>query len=126
MEKCLICNKNFENKKKLSSHIRISHNMTAKEYKIEFGILKKCVTCGILLNKKNKTGYCNSHRDRTGINNPFYNKHHTKETIEILKKVCKEKSLKNWQDEEYREKVVNNTTGKKRSGGLKKLRERML
>lgn len=47
-----------------------------------------CPVCGKLLNDKNKTGYCNKHRDRTGANNSFYGKRHSKETVDKIKKTC--------------------------------------
>lgn len=64
-----------------------------------------CATCGALLSKKNKTGYCSKHRDRTGPNNPFYGKTHSQKTRNQLKVSCKKASLKMWQDPEYAEKV---------------------
>lgn len=35
---------------------------------------KLCPVCGKRLSDKNKSGYCNIHRDRTGENNPFFRK----------------------------------------------------
>lgn len=62
---------------------------------------KVCPICGVKLADKNKSGYCNKHRDRTGANNPFYGKKHSKETIDKLKASCKEASIKLWQNENY-------------------------
>lgn len=33
---------------------------------------KHCPICGKVLTLKNKTGYCNHHRPRSGENNPFF------------------------------------------------------
>lgn len=80
---------------------------------------KYCKTCGKLLSKNNKYGYCNTHRDRTGIHNPFYGKTHSPEVIEKMKIKCAEASKKLWENEEYRNKVVSNATGLKRSDEFK-------
>jgi len=80
---------------------------------------KYCKTCGKLLTKGNKTGYCNIHRDRTGANNSFYGKKHSSEVIEKIKVKCSEASKKLWTNDEYREKVIFNTTGLKRSEEFK-------
>lgn len=66
---------------------------------------KVCPTCGKRLSDKNKSGYCNRHRDRTGANNPFYGKTHSQDTINSLKEKCKIASTKKWEDLEYVEHV---------------------
>lgn len=81
---------------------------------------KTCPICGKVLSKDNKSGFCNKHRDRTGENNPFFGKRHSKETIEILKKKCKIATEELWKDDSYREKVINNATGKKRTDEFRK------
>lgn len=80
---------------------------------------KHCPICGKLLADKNKTGYCNIHRDRTGANNPFYGKTFSPETIEKLKISLSVASKKLWENEEYRNKVISSTTGLKRSEEFK-------
>lgn len=72
----------------------------------KYKLNKKCPTCGKRLLDKNKSGFCNKHRDRTGKNNPFFGKKHKRETIEKTKKKLAEKSKKNWQNKKYREKVI--------------------
>lgn len=62
---------------------------------------KHCPVCGRLLADKNKSGYCNLHRDRTGENNPFYGKKHSDEVLSAMKEKCKNASLKKWENEEY-------------------------
>ena len=52
---------------------------------ITYKLNRTCPTCGIRISDKNKSGFCNKHRDRTGINNPFFGKTHSKDTKEILK-----------------------------------------
>lgn len=66
---------------------------------------RTCPTCGKRISDKNKSGYCNRHRDRTGSNNPFYGKTHSQETINSLKEKCKIASKKKWEDPEYVEHV---------------------
>lgn len=57
---------------------------------------RTCPTCGKRISDKNKSGYCNRHRDRTGSNNPFYGKTHSQETINSLKEKCSIASTKKW------------------------------
>jgi len=52
-----------------------------KKYKLN----KRCPTCNKLLLDKNTSGFCNKHRDRTGLNNSFYGKTHSLETISKIK-----------------------------------------
>lgn len=80
---------------------------------------KKCKICGIELNRKNKSGFCVKHIPRTGENNPFFGKKHSKETIENLKIKCKNASQKMWLNDEYREKVIEGTKGVKRDEKFK-------
>lgn len=77
-------------------------------------IKRYCKICGVELSKNNKSGFCRQHLDRSGKNNSFYGKHHTKETKEKLRIKCKEATKKMWQNKEYREKVIKNATGVKR------------
>lgn len=83
-----------------------------------------CKTCGKELNRHNRSGYCFKHLPRTGENNPFYGKTHSKETIEKLKVNCAKASKKMWENEEYRNKVINNATGLKRSDEFKNKQRR--
>lgn len=66
---------------------------------------RTCPTCGKSISDKNKSGYCNRHRDRTGTNNPFYGKTHSQETINSIKEKCKITSTKLWEDHEYAKRV---------------------
>ena len=66
---------------------------------------RTCPTCGKSISDKNKSGYCNRHRDRTGTNNPFYGKTHSQETINSIKEKCKIASTKLCEDHEYAERV---------------------
>lgn len=66
---------------------------------------RTCPTCGRSISDKNKSGYCNRHRDRTGPNNPFYGKTHSQETINSIKEKCKIASTKLWEDHVYVEHV---------------------
>lgn len=67
---------------------------------------KTCPTCGKRLPDKNKSGYCNIHRDRTGQNNPFYGKTHSKETMDRIKEKSKQTMIDKWaNDPEYVKRV---------------------
>lgn len=81
--------------------------------------MKYCNKCGVVLSKNNKYGVCNRCRDRTGGNNPFYGKHHTQETINKTKEKLSSISKSLWLTPEYREKVIKNAIGKKRSNKFK-------
>lgn len=116
--KCLICNEEFDSKRKLGGHF-LSHGLTANEYKEKFKLYSNCKVCGIRLCETNKSGTCVKHLDRHGAKNPFYGKTHSKETREILKEKCKHATTKMWKDREYRNKVISNATGVKRSNKFK-------
>lgn len=88
---------------------------------LTYKLNRTCPVCGKLINDKNKSGYCNKHRDRTGANNSFFGKHHSKETVEQIKKTCAIRSHELWQNEEYRTHVIENATGLKRSDEFKEL-----
>jgi RNA polymerase-binding transcription factor DksA len=51
--KCLKCDKEFENYKRLSAHIKREHRQTSKEYIIENIGYGKCKECGDKTNFKN-------------------------------------------------------------------------
>ena len=90
---------------------RLELNATLNSLRAIFVHMKKkripryCATCGALLSKDNKSGYCAHHRDRTGPNNPFYGKTHSEKTLNQLKVSCKNAATKKWQDPEYAAKV---------------------
>ena len=86
---------------------------------LTYKLNRTCPVCGKLINDKNKSGYCNKHRDRTGANNSFFGKHHSKETVEQIKKTCAIRSHELWQNDEYRTHVIENATGLKRSDEFK-------
>ena len=122
MLKCLICNKEFDNKHKFSAHVYHIHNLNKNEYDIKFDLVLKCKKCNAILkhiSKKRKTDYCNHCRDRTGINNPFFNKNHSNETKQHLSETSSISSKSLWQNDEYRNKVISHITGLKRSDEFK-------
>lgn len=86
---------------------------------LTYKLNKHCPKCGCRISDKNKSGYCNLHRDRTGINNPFYGKHHTKESLDKIKDICKIRSEELWKNDDYRQRVITNMTGKTRSNEFK-------
>lgn len=59
-------------------------------------LIHNCVSCGKKLSYNGMTGkgYCNSCRDRSGNNNPFYGKTHSEETRNKLSKALKGKISK--------------------------------
>jgi len=85
----------------------------------KYKLNKRCIKCNKLLLDKNKSGFCNSHRDRTGSNNSFFGKHHSKETIDGIKAKNRKKSKENWKKKEYRDKVIKGTS-KPRKESFKK------
>jgi G:T-mismatch repair DNA endonuclease (very short patch repair protein) len=105
MINCLSCNKNFETKKSLSYHIK-SHKITSRQYKEKFNLIGYCEVCGKEINIENKSKRCNSCRDRTGSNNPFFNKHHSNKTKKDLSTKCSVGSKEKWKDKNYRSKVI--------------------
>lgn len=110
MEECLICNSKFDKNIKLTNHIKKHHNINRREYNIKFCLLHYCPICNLELSKKNKTGYCNKHRDRSGENNSFFGKKHSIETINKLKEKCSIASREKWTILEYRNKVIKNSS----------------
>lgn len=118
MFQCEICQKVLKNSRGLSGHVK-THGLTSEAYKIKFGIIKFCPDCNKQLLLDNKTGFCGSCRDRTGENNPFYGKHHSDIVKSSLSETSSVASLLNWQNDEYREKVLKGTVGKKRSDSFK-------
>lgn len=72
--------------------------------------------CSQILSKKNKSGLCNSHRDRCGAKNPFFGKHHKAEVIDKAKKRQSLISKSLWKDPEYRDKVIKGTSKPRREG----------
>lgn len=83
---------------------------------VQYKLNKKCKICGKLLTDKNISGYCNSHRDRTGKNNSFYGKTHNKEMIEKTKVKLRKISEELWKDETYKNKVILGVSKPRREG----------
>jgi G:T-mismatch repair DNA endonuclease (very short patch repair protein) len=82
---------------------------------MSFKLNKKCKTCGKLLTDINKTGYCNSHRDRTDKNNPFYGKKHSREMIETTKEKLAQISKNLWKSKDYRDKIIKGVSKPRRA-----------
>jgi len=80
----------------------------------KYKLNKKCIICNKNILDKNKTGFCNKHRDRTGKNNPFYGKKHTIEYKEKARIRSSISTKKLWQDPEYRNKVIKGTSKPRR------------
>jgi len=91
----------------------------------KYKLNKKCKKCGARLLDKNKTGFCNHHRDRTGKNNSFYGKRHTKESIDKMKIKTSIVSKEKWQEPEYRKKVIKGISKPRRKGFKKEQSERI-
>ena len=77
---------------------------------------KHCANCNVALLDTNKSGYCNKHRDRTGVNNPFWGKKHSNITIESMKERIKQASINNWKNPLYRAKVIKSVSKPRRVG----------
>jgi G:T-mismatch repair DNA endonuclease (very short patch repair protein) len=69
-----------------------------------------CAVCGTSISDTNKSGCCNKHRDRTGPNNPFYGKTHSKETVDAMIEKTRIASTEKWKDPDYRKKVIDGTS----------------
>lgn len=121
---CLLCSEKFESKWELGGHLK-NHNITASEYKDKFGLYEKCKKCEKRISRNNKHGYCNSCRDRTGENNPFYGKSHSDETIEVLKEKCSIGMKEKWKDEEFRSKVIKGGSKPRRESFKREQSERI-
>jgi hypothetical protein len=93
-----------------------------RKYKLN----KKCVVCNNELSDKNKTGYCIKHVIRTGKNNPFYGKHHSKETIDKIKNACSISSKEHWKNDEYAKKVIKNNSKPRKESFKKEQSKRMI
>jgi len=119
MKKCLICQKEFNNNQALSGHIK-EHHISSRQYKEKFGLLNLCKKCGKEICKRGSlSGFCNKCRDRTGIKNSFYGKKQNRKTIEDTKHKLSIISKNLWQNPDYRNKVIQHTTGKHRDDVFK-------
>lgn len=92
-----------------------------------FFLERTCSHCGKLINDNNKSGFCRKcyvKYGKYGKNNPFYGKKHTKETIENIRNKCAKASKILWENDEYRNKVIEHCTGLKRSDEFKALQSK--
>lgn len=91
--------------KELGDHMSISYKLG-----------RYCPTCNTHVSDRNKSGFCNRHRDRTGDKNPFFGKRHKKEVVDNakLRQSLISKSL--WEDLSYREKVIKGISKPRRVG----------
>lgn len=78
-----------------------------------------CLKCGKKVSKNCHLGYCNSCRNRSGGNNPFFGKKHDRDMIENTKVKLSKISKNNWNNEEYRNKVISGAS-KPRKESFKK------
>ncbi len=116
---CLICNRTFKSNMGLSIHLKKTHKISKYLYDKRFNLLCFCKVCGKEICCLNKSKCCTHCRDRTGTNNPFYNKNHSENTIKILKEKNRKNTKKLWLDENYRNKVIKRMS-KPRSEKFKK------
>lgn len=116
--KCLICGFERELQRNIYLHIKI-HGCTAVEYKKRFNLEKKCEKCGTVLSKNCSGTVCKKCYDWTGQNNPFWGRTHSEETRARLKDVCVESSRRNWEKNEYRERVIKAVSKPRREGFAK-------
>lgn len=92
---------------------------------------RTCPICGAHIINSSKTGYCNSHRPRSGPDNPMYGKSIRDVWLSKLgeegtaKREAEhrarlgESSQKKWTDASYRSSVIASNTGKQRSEEFK-------
>jgi very-short-patch-repair endonuclease len=118
MSECLICNRLCKNNQSLGCHVKL-HNMTSREYKEKFNLIKKCIKCGKELSKNNNGEFCNHCRDRSGSKNSFFRHKHTKEVVDAMKIKCVEITKELWKNEDYRNKVIKGVS-KPRKESFKK------
>lgn len=118
---CKVCNIKVSSVSELKEHL-IKHEISPKEYFEKYNPqdVRMCSKCGCLINLKSKTGTCSQCRDRTGENNPFFGKTHSRETRELLQEKCKIATTEMWKNDEYREKVIKGTS-KPRSGNFREM-----
>lgn len=96
-----------------------------KYFKEKKALKTICKRCNGTIQRPNKTGLCEICRPpRVGELSSFFGKHHTKETREKLSKSSSIGSKRNWQNPEYRQKVISRTTGLKRSEEFKEKQRR--
>jgi len=86
---------------------------------------KYCKKCGKKVSKNCHLGYCNKCRDRSGKNNPFYGKTHSKETMDIIKKKNSITFKRLWQTKEYRDKIIKGVSKPRRESFKKEQSERV-
>ncbi len=86
---------------------------------------KKCGKCKTKLLDKNKSGFCNHHRDRTGKNNSFYGKKHIAKSIEVVRIKTSIATKEKWKDKRYRELVIKGTSKPRRESFKKEQSERI-
>jgi len=116
---CKICQKESKSKRAFSIHLRKSHDWSYQEYCESVGLpdpIRRCKKCKKELSKNCGGEFCNHCRDRTGKNNSFFGKVHTKESIENTKIKLSKISKEKWKDKEYREKVIKGTSKPRRKG----------
>lgn len=102
---------------KLDGFLKVKNSREFLKYKSQ--IFTVCKKCGCTLDKPRKDGLCLNCRPRTGEANSFFGKHHSKETKEKLHASSSTGSKRNWQNPEYRQKVISHATGVKRSEEFK-------
>jgi Zn ribbon nucleic-acid-binding protein len=111
---CKICG---YRKKTLRDHVKIVHNLSVEEYKKLYGdVYSKQALETVKENGRKMTG------DKcTGVNNPFYGKHHTQESKDQISTTLKEKNVKlsehfnkgRVHTQETRDKMSKSRTGEK-------------
>jgi len=87
---CKICKKQLTKFKQLRRHLDYCHKISIYDYDQEYGDVnledeKRCRTCNKLLIPETKYEFCSKHRPRSGKDNPFFGKTHSKEVIENLR-----------------------------------------
>lgn len=88
-------------------------------------IQKMCKICDKVLLRRNKTGFCIKHIDKSGKNNSFYGKKHSEKTKNFASKKISALLLEKWKDPIYREKVISGTSKPRKESFSKEQSDRV-
>lgn len=84
----------------------------ADNYPNRYRLKRTCKACDRLIPDANKSGFCIEHYDQHGANNPNYGRVYSKEERSAIS----EASKRNWEKNEYREKVIKAVSKPRREG----------
>lgn len=88
---------------------------------------RHCVHCGKEISNTNKSGYCRKCRNTYANPNPWSKQNRSKysqEELDKLRDKMSKASKRNWDNDEYRRKVIDRKTGLKRSDKFRETQRR--